>query len=84
MVADPDILQSDLIGFLDRSPTLEGVKAYGYPVFNYDQLTSLAPEVILVDAPEQHRNDIMGAISRVLGDRVTLAVLGRKTDETVR
>lgn len=84
LVADPDILQSDFIGFLDRSPTLQGRKVYGWPVFNYDQLASLAPDVILVDAPEQHRNDIIAAISRVLGERVTIAVLGRKTDETVR
>lgn len=82
LVADPDIQESEFIGFLDRNPALTGTRVHGHPVFNYDQLADLKPDIILIDASKQNRKDIALAISRVLGTQVTLALLAHETDES--
>lgn len=85
LIGDPEIQKSEIVGFIDRNPTLTGAKVHGhYTIFDYEQLASADPDVVLVDAPEQHRQDIVNAVARVLGDRAVIAVLARKTDETVR
>lgn len=82
LVADPDIQESEFIGFLDRNPALTGTRVHGHPVFNYDQLADLKPDIILIDASKQNRKDIALAIRRVLGTQVTLALLAHETDES--
>jgi hypothetical protein len=82
LLADPDIQKSDFIGFLDRNPALTGTRVHGHLVFNYDQLADLKPDIIIIDASKQNQQDIAAAITRILGENVTLAFLARETDES--
>ena len=84
LAADPEIMRSRFLGFLDRSLTLQGRKVHGSSVHAYSELVDLAPDVVLVDSPGQHRDDIVRAIFDKCKPDVAIATLDRVTDETVK
>lgn len=77
LLADPAIRESRLLGFLDRNPILHGKSINGFKIHGYEAILDLAPDVILVASPDQHRDDILGRIAKYTNDSTQVVVLDR-------
>jgi hypothetical protein len=66
LLGDPEIRESDILGFLDQDPVLQGKLIKGFPVMSYEAIPELAPEVILLASHELHRSAITKTISERL------------------
>jgi len=64
LLADPDIRQANLVGFLDRDSVLQGKSIEGIPIYDYKAIPALEPEIILIAAPEQHQRDILQTVAK--------------------
>lgn len=78
LLSDPAIRESRLLGFLDRNPVLHGKSIEGFGIHGYEVIPDLAPDVILVASPDQHRDDILATIAKYTGDSVQIAILDRQ------
>jgi hypothetical protein len=63
LLFDPEIMQADWIGFVDRSPIQQMKTIEGRMVYGYESIPSLNVNVILIAAPEKHRLDILNAVA---------------------
>ena len=59
---DPDIRESQILGFLDRDPVLQGKTIEGSEIYGYESIPDLNPEMILVATSELHQDEIVGQI----------------------
>lgn len=62
LLDDPALRESEVHGFLDRDPVLHGKTASGVPIFPYDAVAQLKPDVVLVASHERLRADVLRAI----------------------
>jgi wyosine [tRNA(Phe)-imidazoG37] synthetase (radical SAM superfamily) len=63
ILSDPDVGRGTMIGFLDRSGSVQGKSVSGYQVYSYKMISELAPDVILVTSVF-HKNDIVNEIAK--------------------
>lgn len=77
LLTDIDIKESQIIGFLDRDPVLQGKSIEGITVYGYDAIPDLDPEVILVASPEQHLADILQTLYKYKNKVTRIVVLNR-------
>jgi uncharacterized Fe-S cluster-containing radical SAM superfamily protein len=77
LLEDPDIKKGQLIGFLDRDPVLHGKSIEGIPIYGYEAIPDLDPEVILIASPEQHQADILQTLNKYTKQTVGIVVLER-------
>jgi len=76
LLTSPDFSDVDVVAILDRDPVLHGKQLDGrHPIMPYAAVTHLAPEVVLVVAPEQHRRDIVHALLPYLNNKITIGVI---------
>lgn len=75
LLADPEIRESRIIGFLDRNPVLQAKDIQGFKIHRYEEIPDLTPDVILVAPPEQHQKDILGTIGKYMSDHTKVALL---------
>ena len=71
LLADPDIREAHILGFLDRDQVLHGKSIQGVPVYGYHEIPDLAPDVILVAPPKQHKADILKTLGQNTCGKVT-------------
>jgi hypothetical protein len=77
LLEDPSIRESQLLGFLDRNPMMNGRDINGMKIHRYQDIPELAPDVILVAAPSQHMQDIVNTISQYKQEATRVVVLDR-------
>jgi hypothetical protein len=71
LLDDPALRESEVTGFLDRDPVLHGKTAKGVPIFAYDAVADLKPDVVLVASHERLRADILRTVhAKVAPDHV--------------
>ncbi|HSR10376.1 MAG TPA: hypothetical protein VLS90_02950, partial [Thermodesulfobacteriota bacterium] len=75
LLSDPEIRRAEIVGFLDRDRTVRGKTIHGVPIYGYEQISELNPDVVLVASPEQHRGEIVRTVSRYAGERNRIYVL---------
>jgi len=75
LLRDSEIRSGNIVGFLDRDQVLHGKLIEGIPIFPYEALQELRPDVVLVTAPEIHLNSILCTVSAFAGEDVCVAVL---------
>lgn len=78
--AAPELAEAEIVGFFDRDSVLHGKQIDGVTVFPYADLASLAPDLIVVAAPEHHRYDIARTVSDNLGTTSNLAIFEENPD----
>jgi hypothetical protein len=78
LLKDPDIRESQILGFLDRDPVLQGKSIEGITIYGYDAIPDLNPEVILVASPEQHLADILQTLAKYATKAVRIVVLNQQ------
>jgi len=78
--AAPELAGAEIVGFFDRDTVLHGKQVDGVTVFPYADLASLAPDLIVVAAPEHHRYDIARTVSDTLGTTSNLAIFEENPD----
>jgi hypothetical protein len=77
LMADTEIKEADIVGFLDRDPVLQGKSIAGITIYGYEAIPDLDPEVILVASPEQHRDAILQTVAKYSSETAHIAVLDR-------
>jgi len=77
LLSDAEIQQAGWIGFIDRNPIQQGKKIDGRTIYSYEAIPSLGTDVILVNAPEKHRLDILAALVSITPAGVQIAELGK-------
>lgn len=75
LLDDPEIRESEVLGFLDRDTVLHGKYIKGVKVHEYGSISALDPDVILVASPEKHRADIVQSISGLCDQKQKIVVL---------
>lgn len=71
----PEIQSAKILGFLDRDPILWGKRVGSIPIHGYQAVTDLAPDIVLVVPPQQHRNEILNTLSLTCGKATQIATL---------
>ena len=74
LLADPDIREAHILGFLDRDQVLHGKSIQGVRVYGYQEISALAADVILVAPPKQHKADILKIITKNSNKNTCIAV----------
>ncbi|MFZ2448629.1 MAG: radical SAM protein [Syntrophobacteraceae bacterium] len=77
LMADPEIREGNIVGFLDRDPVLRGKSIEGVPIYGYEAIPDLDPDVILVAPPGQHRDAILQTLNKFSGQTVQIVALDR-------
>ena len=77
LLADRDIREGHILGFLDRDPVLQDKSIEGISIHSYEAIPDLDPEVILVASPEQHRADILRRLAKYTSKVARVVVLDR-------
>lgn len=72
--AHQELGEAEVIGFLDRDAVLHGKKIDGVTVFPYADLAKLKPDLVIVAAPEHHRQAIANTVSAHLVENSRLAI----------
>ena len=80
LLEDPQISQGDIVGFVDRDPVLHGKKIQGIPIYDYGSISKLDPDIILVAAPKQHREDILGKVESVSSGSTSIWAFEREDE----
>ncbi len=62
LLSDDTIRQAEWIGLVDRNPVQQGKFVGGCQIYGYENIVSLDADIILMAAPEKHRNDILASI----------------------
>ncbi len=75
LLADPELSEAEVVGFLDRDAVLHGKEIEGVKVFPYAELAKLMPDLVIVATPEHHRQAITQTVSNHLGANTNVAVL---------
>lgn len=75
LLANPELHEAEVVGFFDRDTVLHGKVIDGVTVAPYSDLASLAPDFIIVAAPEHHRRNIARTLSNNLVGASHVAVL---------
>ena len=83
LLKNQDIAQSDIIGFVDRDPVMQGKSIQGYKVNGYERISDLKPDVILVAAPEHHQSDIVKAASMNVNGGVQISIYEGDTRQRI-
>lgn len=78
LLTDPEIGESQILGFLDRDPVLQGKSIEGITIYGYEAVSDLDPEVILIASPEQHRADILQTLAKNTNSFAYIAVLAKE------
>ena len=63
LLSDPDIQCAGWLGFIDRNPIQQGKNINGRTIYSYESIPSLGVDIVLVAAPEKHRNAILNAVA---------------------
>jgi wyosine [tRNA(Phe)-imidazoG37] synthetase (radical SAM superfamily) len=64
LLADVRMHHAVWTGFVDRNPIQQGKEIQNSKVFGYEDINALCPDIILIAAPEKHREDIVEAVCR--------------------
>ena len=75
LLAGPEIKRADIVAFVDRDRVLHGKRIEGILVHGYEEIGDLAPDVILVAAPETHRSAIFQTITQYASQDACVAIL---------
>lgn len=70
-----ELTDSSILGFLDRDRMIQGKNIEGISIYGYDNIQALKPDVIIVAAPEQHREDIADQLSGYLNSTTPVFVM---------
>lgn len=62
LLTNANFMSADILGFLDRNKTMHGKKINDIEVHDYNQVTKLAPELIFVYPPDQHKEAILKSV----------------------
>lgn len=57
------LTKAQIIAFCDRDTTLHEKQISGIPILSYAKLQELAPDIVLICAPDQHARAILEAVS---------------------
>jgi uncharacterized Fe-S cluster-containing radical SAM superfamily protein len=71
----PEIQSAQILGFLDRDPILWGKQVGGVPIYGYQAVTDLAPDIVLAVPPQQHRTEILNTLSLACREATRIAAL---------
>jgi uncharacterized Fe-S cluster-containing radical SAM superfamily protein len=74
LLSDQDIKEAHILGFIDRDQVLHGKSIQGVPVYGYHEIPGLAPDVILVAPPKQHKTDILKTLAKHAAKDTCIAV----------
>jgi organic radical activating enzyme len=75
LIKIPEIAEATIIAILDRSTAIHGKHLEGIPIHDYSQLRELAPEIVLVAPPEQHRLAVLQSVYANAGPDTRVVVL---------
>jgi len=64
LLNDTDIGKDNIIGFLDRDCIIQGKTIQDKTIYGYDKIAELAPDLIMIAVPGQHREDIVREITQ--------------------
>lgn len=60
LLAHPALAASQIVGFIDKNPAMEGKTVQGYPVATYEKAPDY--DIVLVSPPAQHEKEIIATL----------------------
>ncbi|MBL4703704.1 MAG: radical SAM protein [Flavobacteriales bacterium] len=75
LIQNMDIAESNVIGFIDRDPILQGKLINEVTVYGYEDIENLNPDVILVAVAEQTQPLIVNMLNKYIGKTIQVLAL---------
>jgi Radical SAM superfamily len=75
LLDEPALQSAQILGFLDRDPVLWEKRVRGLPIYGYQAIEELDPDLILAVPPDQHRTDILRTLAAASDPRIRIAAL---------
>jgi len=75
LMADVGVSAGNVVGFVDRDPTLQNKVIHGGRVHGYDEIEGLKVDIVLLAVHQQYRKDIIKTLQSKIDKSVIIAVM---------